>query len=34
MISDDAFGKACHIVLTDYLYNEVEEDSHPYAIPK
>ena len=29
MISDDAFGKACHIVLTDCLYNEFEEDSQP-----
>lgn len=27
MISDDTFGKACHITLKDYLHNELEADT-------
>ena len=27
MISDDAFGSACHIALKEYLHNELEADT-------
>jgi len=31
MISDDTFGKACHIALKGYLHNELEEDADDEA---
>lgn len=31
MISDDTFGKACHITLKDYLRNELEADTDDKA---
>lgn len=31
MISDDTFGKACHIALKDYLHNELEADTDDKA---
>ena len=31
MISDDTFGKACHIALKDYLHNELEADADDKA---
>lgn len=31
VISDDAFGKACHIALKDYLHNELEADANGEA---
>ena len=32
MISDDTFGKACHIALKDYLHNELEADADDKAV--
>ena len=32
MISDDAFGRACHIALKDYLHNELEADADDKAV--
>lgn len=31
MISDDTFGKACHIALKGYLHNELEADADDEA---
>lgn len=31
-ISDDTFGKACHIALKDYLHNELEADADDKAV--